>query len=110
MKYYDNFEALQNEHPAVATELLDKKGGGDWQEDTLYYYDDPGDFAECEVCDGWYKAILGKDISQNIYNGAPNLYDFVDIDALGIALTSNWDESSYFISSFKAIVVTDFGW
>lgn len=110
MKTYSSYANLKEEHPKLAEELSIKKGKGAWQQEELYYFEDVEDFAEHEVCEGWYYSILGKDISESIFNGAPRLYSFLDLKDLGQALTFDWDESINYLSRDKSVVQTNVGW
>ena len=53
-----------------------------------------------EVDDGWYSNLeLDRD-----YNGAPNLWYFVDYKALGTALSQTWDDSCNCVLSDGRVV------
>jgi hypothetical protein len=106
---FDNFEELSNEYPELAADLLSDIGEGEWQDDELYvYYDGLTGLAEYEVCEGWYTSVLGT-YGEPDWNGAPNLFDFIDMQALGEALSESWDASMYWTDGTN-VVETSYGW
>ena len=44
------------------------------------------------------------------FHGAPNPVDYVDLDALGEALSDCWDESVYHRFSDDSVISTNYGW
>lgn len=105
--WYDNFDELKQYNPSLAKELLEQFDNGEWQKNQLFVYESLEDFAYYELTEGWY-ANLGLD--KAAYNGAPNPLDFIDLKALGNALSRSWDESCYYVSTNGEIVETDYGW
>lgn len=106
MKTYYNYNELKEDNQELAIELLNKKGAGKWQNDTIYLYDDLTDFAEFEVVDGWY-ALRHINID---FNGAPNLFNYIDYERLGEDLQSCWDESCNYLSEDNQVLTTGYGW
>lgn len=43
---YSNFEEFKEAHPTLAEELLNEVSEGEWQNDTLYYYETLSDLAK----------------------------------------------------------------
>lgn len=105
--WYDNFDELKQYNPSLAKELLEQFDNGEWQKNQLFVYESLEDFAYYELTEGWY-ANLGLD--KAAYNGAPNPLDFIDLKALGNALSRSWDESCHYVSTNGEIVETDYGW
>lgn len=90
-KYYENFEELKKDHKGLGERLLNEVEEGEWMNEGLYVYPSVKDFAEYEVKDGWYSDQINGN-----FNGAPNLYDYIDYENLGIDLTTTWDDSVYY--------------
>ena len=88
---YKNFKELKDNNPELAENLLNMVGQGDWQNYQLVYYDDSSEFAKYEVSDGWYAQLELNEWSS--FDGAPNLYDYIDFDNLGEDLLNSVDES-----------------
>lgn len=108
---YDNFEDFKEDHPDLAKELLKHVEPGEWQDNDIEYYPTPDEYADYEVCEGWYTGLFdGKDLSTMDYNGAPSLYDYLDLNALGKALVENGDATTTFELSNGGIVETMYGW
>lgn len=107
MKIFENFEELKKYNSDLASELLEEKGVGEWLENEIYYYKEKEDFAQYEVNDGWYSSII--DTNAN-FNGAPDLFDYIDYERLAEDLTQNWDISSNYLSSNNEVVTTSYGW
>lgn len=104
-KSYANFEELKNEEPELAEKLLEEVDESEWMEDSLCVYPDIEEFAKYELSEGWY-------IDHNFdgdYNGAPNPFDYIDMEAFGEALESSWDDSCNIDIDGK-IVTTGYGW
>ena len=106
MKIFKNFEELKN---IIVILLVNcwKKRGGEWLENEIYYHKDKEDFAQYEVTDGWYSSII--DINAN-FNGAPDLFDYIDYEGLAEDLTQNWDVSINYLSSNNEVLTTSYGW
>lgn len=104
---FDNFEELLEAKAKVAQELLKTYGEGEWQNNEIYYYSDVEDFAEYELTEGWYSGLGLEGFN---FNGAPNIMAYIDLEALGAALVSSWDDSSNFEASTGEIVTTSYGW
>lgn len=103
--YYENFEELQEHDSEIAASLLEEVGKGEWQNNGIEFFPDLEDFADYELNEGWYFEMnIDRD-----YNGAPNIYDFIDLKALGQALEENWDESIY-RNIDGSVVMTTYGW
>lgn len=88
---YENFKDMKDNNPELADQLLNMVGQGDWQNYQLFCYEDSSEYAQYEVSEGWYSELGLNDCSE--FNGAPNLYDYIDFDSLGEDLLSNADES-----------------
>ncbi len=80
---------LKNEE--LVERLLEEFDEGDWSDNQLYVYPSLEDFAKYEVEDGWYSNSIKED-----YNGAPDLFDYIDYESLGNALKDSWDDSCYY--------------
>lgn len=118
---FDNYQALAAKYPQTATALLEEVGEDDWQDSWLYYYPMVKDFTLHELDNGWYfNYKLKYDMD---FDGALNLLDFIDYEALGKALTegskrflcSEGIEAWYFDNCiFKTdngeIITTEVGW
>lgn len=105
---FDNFEELAAEYPELAEMLLADVGAGEWQNEELYVYYGLIGLAEYELYEGWYAAVLGT-YGEPDWNGAPNLFDFIDLHELGEALSESWDESMYWTDGTN-VVGTSYGW
>lgn len=102
---YDNFEELKEAESELAAQLLEEVNEGEWMNGQLYVYPDIEEFAKYELSEGWY-------INHNFdgdYNGAPNPFNYIDMDAFGTALENSWDDSCN-INIGGRIVTTDYGW
>lgn len=64
--------------------------------------------AEYELYEGWYASILNT-YHEPDWRGAPNPFDFIDLQALGEALSESWDESAYWTDGTN-VVGTSYGW
>ncbi|MDK1672876.1 hypothetical protein QOK74_08320 [Staphylococcus saprophyticus] len=106
MKTFENFKALQKHSEQLAKELLSERMGGEWQNDEIHYFTDKNEFAKYEVFEGWY-SLSNK---LNDFNGAPNLFEFIDYSALSDELIRLWDESTNFISDNGQVLTTSYGW
>lgn len=107
---FDNFQDFAENFPDQAKELLEEVEEGDWQDDVIYYYASPDDYANYQVCEGWYAAILNCDLSVANYNGAPSLYNYIDFDELGQDLIDLADGTCVFATSKNEVIETGFGW
>lgn len=106
---YDDFDEFMQEHPDVATELLESVGEGEWQNNELYYYPTLEDYAEYELTEGWYIDLNLDDFD---FRGAPNPLDYIDLVKFGEALINSGDESVTWCDwdGSKAVVTTGYGW
>lgn len=104
---FDNFEDLLETKTKVAQELLKTYGEGEWQNNEIYYYSDIEDFTEYELTEGVYADLGLEDFKPN---GAPYIMAYINLEALGAALVSSWDDSSNFEASTGEIVTTSYGW
>ena len=102
---YKNFKELKDNNPELAECLLDTVGEGDWQNYQLVCYEDTGEFAKYEVSDGWYAQLELNEWSS--FDGAPNLYNYIDFDSLGVDLLNSADESMV-IELEDCIITTDY--
>lgn len=81
---FDNYKKLAAKYPQAARALLGEVGEDDWQDSWLYYYPTVKDFTLHELDDGWYfNYKLKYDVD---FDGALNLLDFINYEALGKAL------------------------
>ena len=104
---YADLATLADANPDLANELLTHFGKGEWINNELRVYDSIADLAAYEVCEGWYGCLIGADLSTIDYNGAPSLFDFIDLEELGKALQNTWDNSIYYLAKNGNIVVTN---
>ena len=72
----------------------------------LFSLDVVHQFAEHEVSEGWYFGLGLNDCSD--FNGAPNLYDYIDFDSLGEDLLNSVDESTV-VEVDNHVIATDYG-
>jgi hypothetical protein len=103
---YENFKDMKNKNPELAEHLLDTVGEGDWQDYQLVCYEDSSEYAKYEVSDGWYAQLELNEWSS--FNGAPNLYDYIDFDSLGEDLLNSADESMV-VELDDCIITTNYG-
>ena len=101
IKTYDNLEELKQENKELVERLLKEFDEGDWVNNDLYVYPSLEDFAKYEVEEGWYSGAIKED-----YNGAPDLFDYIDYEALGNALKDSWDDSCYYYDEETDFVVS----
>lgn len=102
---YENYKELLEQKPVIA-KLEEEVGTGKWQNNELYYYEDLENYAEYELTEGWYVSLnLDRE-----YNGAPNPMDFINLEALGEALSESWDESCHYLTENGEVITTDYGW
>ena len=101
IKTYENLEELREENEELVERLLEEFEEGEWTDNQLYIYPSLEDFAAYEVEEGWYSESIKED-----YNGAPNLLDYIDYEALGNALKDNWDDSCYYYDEETDYVVS----
>lgn len=102
---YENFKELKGCEPELAKAMLEQIDDGDWMEEELIVYPTVEDFATYELTDGWY---INSDFKDD-YNGAPNPFDYIDMEAFGKALISNWDESCN-LEVDGMVITTSCGW
>ena len=105
---FDNFDELADYDEVLATELLEDVGEGEWQDGELRLYYDFEYYAEYEIYEGFYAALFGIYGEPN-WNGAPNLFQYVDLQELGEALSASWDDSAYWTDG-TVIIETSYGW
>lgn len=101
IKTYDNLEELKQENEELVERLLEEFDEGDWSDNQLYVYSSLEDFAKYEVEEGWYSGAIKED-----YNGAPDLFDYIDYESLGNALKDSWDDSCYYYDEESDCVVS----
>ncbi|MCC4370538.1 hypothetical protein LMB49_03885 [Limosilactobacillus reuteri] len=106
-KIYNNFEELEAENLELGEELRCNIIPEEWQNDELYVYDSIEDYAYYELTEGWY---FDNKLAQSDYRGAPNLLKFIDLNALGWALTNSWDDSCHYLSEHGQVVTSGYGW
>lgn len=107
---FDNFQDFAEDFPNQAKELLDNVEEGDWQNDAIYYYASPDDYADYQVREGWYASIVNCDLAVVDYHGAPSLYDAIDFDELGQDLIDLADRTCVFATSKNEVIETGLGW
>ena len=104
---YKNFKDLQEHKPDVAKSMLNDLEAGEWQNYELCFYDTCADFAKYEVNEGWYAALSFP----TDYNGAPDLLDYIDYEALASDLVCTWDDSvNWCDEELDIVVTTTVGW
>lgn len=108
MVIFKNFKELQMNDKNLAEELLDACDTGEWQDEEIYYYEDLEGLADYELREGWYASFFGN--VSGWFNGAPDPFDFIDLKALGEALSYSWDESCYYLASTGEVLSTSYGW
>ena len=109
MKVYQNFKELEKENKELSQELLEKKGKGEWQKEEIYMHKSLVDFAEYEVTDGWYSDLFGNMMTD--FNGAPNLFEYIDYEELGNDLIHSWDNSiNYYSDNTNKVISNSYGW
>ncbi|MDT0700413.1 hypothetical protein [Staphylococcus chromogenes] len=107
MKNFANSEELKNEDLQSYKDLINDVGAGSWQNDEIQLYESIEDFAKYEILHGWYNLY---DKVNADYNGAPNLYDYIDFEELGYDLIQKWDSTLYFLTSENKVLTTSYGW
>lgn len=105
---FDNFEELVSYDEELANALLADVGEGEWQDGELRLYYDLEYYAEYQLYEGWYASIL------NIYGepdwgGAPNLFDYIDLQELGDDLAESWDSSVTWTDGTN-VIETEYSW
>ena len=101
---YKNLDELKKVDSALARELAENMSDTKNVE-YLNVYDDLETFADHEIVEGWYYDILNADLSDTeIYHGAPRIYDFIDLNKLGNAMTQTWDDSCHYLSENGKVV------
>ena len=101
IKTYENLEELKEINEELVERLLEEFDEGEWAYNQLYVYQSLEDFAIYEVEEGWYSGAIKED-----FNGAPDLLDYIDYEALGNALKDNWDDSCYYYDEETDYVVS----
>lgn len=104
-KTFNDLEELKETYPELAEELLEMFQDGDWIFEELYVYPTLEDYTMYELTDGWYADSFKDD-----YNGAPNPFDYIDLNALGDALSGSWDDTINYLSEDNKVVATSNGW
>lgn len=104
---YNGYKELKTESPELAAELEQNIVTGDWKHSDLYVYDTIEDYACYELTEGWY---IDNKLDQSTYNGAPDLLNFIDLKALGMALANSWDDSCHYLTENGQVVTSDWGW
>ena len=100
MLVYENLEELKNTNEELANEITNEFEEGSWENEEILVWNDITEFAVYEVEEGWYtNFVRGVD-----FNGAPDLYDYIDYEALGEALSNSWDSSVYILSNNGQVV------
>ena len=107
-EYFDNFNEFKERHPDLAKELLNEVDEGEWQNEDLSYFESLADYAQYELEEGWYSSYA--DVFSQDFNGAPKLIDYIDLDALGEALSNTWDDSCHYRFSDDSVITTSYGW
>lgn len=105
MKIFNNFVELQAQEPELAEALLKDVEPGDWQANDISYFESKEEFAHYELTDGWYT----NSIPDADYNGAPDPFDFIDLERLCDALIDAWDPTFNWTNG-EAILQTNYGW
>lgn len=101
IKTYENLEELREENEELVERLLEEFDEGDWSDNQIYVYQSLEDFAKYEVEEGWCSNSIKED-----YNGAPDLFDYIDYESLGNALKDSWDDSCYYYDEETDYVVS----
>lgn len=104
-KIHKDFKELKKDDPELAEKLLDEVNKGEWMEGELYVYPDDHEFAKYELSEGWY---CDCDFDRN-FNGAPNPFNYIDMDSFARALVNSWDDSCNREIGEK-IITTNYGW
>lgn len=111
--WYDNFDALLEGDRQTANLLLKELnldesdiGTEPWMDDMLCVYSDLEEYATYELVDGWY---MNHDFGGD-FGGAPNPFDFIDLEAFGQRLIDTGDESVCCQLPNGKIVTTSYGW
>ena len=100
MLVYENLEELKNTDEELANEITIEFEEGSWENEEIFVWNDTTEFAEYEVMEGWYTNFTsGVD-----FNGTPNLYDYIDYEALEEALSNSWDNRVYSLSNNGQVV------
>mgnify|MGYP005790833087 CR=1 FL=1 len=92
MQTYLNFQALQNDNPNLADELLTSFEPGDWQNHVINVWPDLNAFAQYQLIAGAYKDYFKKlDISPEF-----NPLRFVDCQSFGQSLAKGLNDGEYY--------------
>lgn len=102
---FNDLEDLKETYPELAKELLKMFQEDNWIFEELYVYPTLEDYTRYELTYGWYANSFKDD-----YNGAPNPFDYIDLSALGDALSGSWDDSINYLSDDNKVVSTSNGW
>ena len=105
--WYDDFNELQKDNPSLGRELKEEFGNGEWQKYQLFVYESLEDYAYYQLTEGWY---LDLNLDKRDYHGAPDPLDFIDLKALGQALSEGLDESCCYLANSGAVVESSEGW
>lgn len=84
MQTYPDFQALQNDNPRLANELLTSFEPGTWQTQVIKVWPDLTAFAQYQLSAGIYK----EHFNQLDYTPAFNPLRFVDCQAFGQSLAN----------------------
>lgn len=104
-KIFENLEDLKETYPELSKELLNMFEEGNWIYEKLIVYPTLKDYTKYELTDGWYSNSFKDD-----YNRAHNPLDYIDLNALGDALSRSWDETIYYLSDDDKVVYTAIVW
>ena len=106
MYHYNNFKEFEQHKPKLASQLLNDKGMGDWQEHELIFFNSFMDIAEYELKEGWYSTFFN--IHQD-FKGAPNPFNFIDYNELGKNLLKDADTTIYYRFDNGQSIMTPYG-
>lgn len=107
---YKNFNDFADDYPDQAKQLLDTVADGNWQNEQIYFYEKPKDYADYQICKGFYSDMLNRDLSDTDYCGKPSLYNYIDLDSLGSDLLHDYDKSRTFVTGDYEVIETKHGW
>lgn len=106
MQTYLNFQALQNDNPNLADELLTSFEPGDWQSHVINVWPDLTDFAQYQLISGVYKDYFKKlDITPEF-----NPLRFVDCQTFGQSLAKGLADDEYYGQIDDQIVKVSIPW
>ncbi|WP_415408940.1 hypothetical protein [Staphylococcus agnetis] len=107
LKTFSNSQELKKGDLQSYKDLINDVGAGNWQNDEIHLFESIEDFAKYEICHGWYNLY---DKVNDDYNGAPNLFNYIDLEELGNDLIEMWDASCHFLTSENKVLTTSYGW